>query len=268
MKLSRLKSAFDGRIVVSTRNRVLLGLVDSTNVLAKRIVRSFADRELPPPALLVIASQQLAGRGRLGREWVSQPGRGAYFSLVTVATGDDELASLPLLVGAALSRRISEICACSCRLKWPNDLMVSGRKIGGILIECVTRGAASSGVVIGIGVNYSPSPEVSKVGGIAMQEIASGVPQLTEVIVDLIAAVESELPNAGDMSYAVARCRESSAHRLGDSIHFRTVEGMQRGTFSGIDARGCLILQSAEGGRILLSAGEIIEERTGVSHEP
>ena len=262
MKLSRLKSAFDDRTAVATRNRVLLGTVDSTNALAKRIVRSFADAETPPPGLIIVALQQLAGRGRMGRQWVSQEDRGAYFSLVTVESGSDELASLPLLVGAALSRGISEICGCSCTLKWPNDLMVSGRKIGGILIECVTRGAAPSAVVIGIGVNYSRSPAVSKVGGIAMDEIAVGLPNLPDVIVDLIAAVENELPKVGDMAYAVERGREWSHHRPGDSIRFRTDEGMQRGTFSGIDDRGHLILHSVEGSRILLSAGEIIEERT------
>lgn len=262
MELNRLKSAFDGQAAVTTRNRVLLAAVDSTNALAKRIVRSFSNAEFPPPGLIVVALQQFTGRGRLGRQWVSQLNRGAYVSLVTTATGENELASLPLLVGAALSRSISEICGSPCTLKWPNDLMVAGRKVGGILIECTTRGAATSAVVIGIGVNYSGSPELSKVGGIGMDELAVDLPKLPEVIVELIAAVESELPRVGDISYAVERCRESSDHRPGDAIRFCTEEGMLRGTFCGIDDRGRLILQSLEGSRMLLGAGEIIEERT------
>ena len=135
MNLNRLKNALDSQAGGLTRNRVLLASTDSTNAVARRIVKSFLDADARPPSFLVVAVQQLAGRGRLTREWVSQPDMGAYLSVVTVARGQDELASLPLLVGAGLSRKISEICGCRCRLKWPNDLMVAGRKIGGMLIE-------------------------------------------------------------------------------------------------------------------------------------
>jgi BirA family biotin operon repressor/biotin-[acetyl-CoA-carboxylase] ligase len=267
MNLSRLSGSLGAKTEGMTRNRVLLASADSTNAVARRILGSFLDAELEPPSFLVVAAQQKAGRGRLKREWISLPDRGVYLSLATASKSQDELASLPLLVGAGLSRCISEICGCRCRLKWPNDLMVGGRKIGGILIECVTRGQAASGAVIGIGVNYAGSKEVSEVGGIGMDEVSQRLPELPDVVADIAAAVEVELEHIGDLAYAVACCREVSGHRPGDPIRFRTGKGVREGTFTRIDDRGHLILQSAEGAEVRLSAGDVVEERKDKRNE-
>jgi biotin-(acetyl-CoA carboxylase) ligase len=113
-----------------------------------------------------------------------------------------------------------------------------------------------------MGVNYARSQALSEVGGIAMDEIAQKLPGLPEVISELVMAVEAELEQIGDLAYAVARYRELSAHSLGDVLSFRTAEGIRRGTFSGLDERGFLVLQS-ERGEVRLSAGEAIEEWTG-----
>jgi BirA family biotin operon repressor/biotin-[acetyl-CoA-carboxylase] ligase len=268
MNLSQLFRALDERTEGLVRNRVLLASADSTNAVARGIVRSFLDSDIQPPSFLVVAVRQEAGRGRLRREWLSLPDRGVYLSLVIASQGEEELASLPLLVGAGVSRRISQICGCQCRLKWPNDLMVGGRKVGGILIECLTRGQAASGAVIGIGVNYSGSEEVSAVGGIGMDEITQELPELPEVVAEIAVAVEDELQHIGDMAYAVARSREVSEHQPGDSIRFRTGEGVQQGTFAGIDDRGHLILLGSRGVEIRLSAGDVVEERKDKRYEP
>lgn len=266
MILSRLNEALDRRAGLLTRNRILLESTDSTNSLALRLVRLCMDRGSPPPRMVVIALQQRSGRGRLGKAWVSLPEQGAYLSLVVGASGPDDLASLPLLVSVGLARTVAEISGCFCSLKWPNDLMVSGRKIGGILIESVTRGAVRPAAVIGVGVNYGGSEAVSKVGGVAMSEVARELPPLPEVISELVCGIEEELSHLGEMTYAVARFRELSAHRPGDTLQFRIGEDVQKGTFSGVDDRGFLVLQS-DRGEIRLSAGEAIEEWTGESHE-
>lgn len=266
MILSRLNEALDRRAGLLTRNRILLESIDSTNSLALRLVKLCMDRGSPPPRMVVIALQQRSGRGRLGKAWVSLPEQGAYLSLVVGASGPDDLASLPLLVSVGLARTVAEISGCFCSLKWPNDLMVSGRKIGGILIESVTRGAVRPAAVIGVGVNYGGSEAVSKVGGVAMNEVARELPPLPEVISELVCGIEEELSHLGEMTYAVARFRELSAHRPGDTLQFRIGEDVQKGTFSGVDDRGFLVLQS-DRGEIRLSAGEAIEEWTGESHE-
>ena len=187
-------------------------------------------------------------------------------SLVVGTRGSDDLSSLPLLVGVGLGRKISEISGAACRLKWPNDLVVSRRKIGGILIECVSRGTTGTGAVIGVGVNYGVSPALSEVGGIAIDEIDREPLDLAYVISELLVSVEDELTHIGDMAYAATHYRELSAHSQGDTLQFRTKEGIRRGSFSGLDDRGHLVLQS-DRGEIRLSAGETIEEWTGESHD-
>ena len=266
MNLSRLQDALDCRSGRLACNQVLLASVDSTNDLALRLVRSFLDRESLPPRIVVVALEQDSGRGRLGRTWVSPPGLGAYLSLVVGTKGPEDLASLPLLVGVGLCQEIAEISGCPCSLKWPNDLMVKDRKIGGILIDCVSRGALGTTAVIGIGVNYGSSRALSQVGGIAMDEIGRDLPGLPEVISRIVMALEEELAHIGDSAYAAARYRELSAHRRGDALQYRTERAIRRGTFCGFDERGFLVLQSARG-QIRLSAGEAIEEWTGESHE-
>ena len=266
MNLSRLRAALDSRTERLACNQVLLDSVDSTNSMGLRVVRSFFDRESLPPRTIVVAMRQASGRGRLGRSWVSPSGQGAYLSLVAGMHGPDDVASLPLLVGVGLCQKISEISGAACRLKWPNDLMVEDRKIGGILIDCVSRGTVGTAAVIGIGVNYGRSQELSAVGGIAMDEVARELPDLPEVISELAEALEEQLDHIGDIAYAAARYRDLSAHRHGDTLQYRTEKGIRRGVFTGFDERGFLILRGARG-EIHLGAGEAIEEWTGERHE-
>ena len=104
------------------------------------------------PALLA-AEEQTAGRGRRGRRWHSAPGTGLTFSLaLQVRRPVRELAGLSLVAGVAVSKALRALGVARAALKWPNDLVVDGAKLGGILVE--TRGAgAATRAVIGIGIN-------------------------------------------------------------------------------------------------------------------
>ena len=266
MNLGRLNDVLKRRTGEFAPNRVLVESVDSTNNLALRLVRSFLDRESLPPKILVVALEQRSGRGRQGRRWVSPGGQGVYLSLVVASRGPDDLASLPLLVGVGLGQTISEICSCSCQLKWPNDLLVDGRKVGGILIDCISRGVVGTAAVIGIGVNYRRSHHVAEAGGVAMDEIARELPDFPAVLSELVVGVEQEMTHLGDMGYAARRFREMSVHRPGDTVQYRTDEGLQRASFSGLDERGFLVLENDQG-MIRLSAGEAIEEWREDDHE-
>ena len=112
------------------------------------VAKSFA----PEPAL-VIADQQTAGRGRLGRTWVSTPGASVLLSVCVPkreikATHD----RVSMLVGVALAKAVERLLpGTTVRLKWPNDVMIEGRKLAGILIE-----STGSAYIIGIGLNVTP----------------------------------------------------------------------------------------------------------------
>lgn len=129
----------------------LLQQVDSTNAQAMRHLASGA---VPP--FLIIAEQQTAGRGRRGRSWASPFGENLYYSLVLrVSGGMRQLEGLSLVVGLALLQALRDAGVTEAGLKWPNDLLVGGRKIAGILLELSGDPADVCHVVIGIGVNIN-----------------------------------------------------------------------------------------------------------------
>lgn len=129
---------------------------DSTNSVAMQMLGNGA-----LPGTLVIAETQTNGRGRLQRAWFSPPGTGLYLSMIMrpeLALSD--LPKIPLVAGVAVCRAIEEETGLQPGLKWPNDLLLDGRKFAGIL--CESEGAVTSGqigVVLGIGINVSTPRE-------------------------------------------------------------------------------------------------------------
>jgi BirA family biotin operon repressor/biotin-[acetyl-CoA-carboxylase] ligase len=112
-------------------------------------------------AVLLVAEEQTAGRGRRGRRWHSAPGAGITFSLARrVRRPARELPALSLVAGVAVARALHGLGVGAARLKWPNDLVVDGAKLGGILVE--TRGAGHA--VIGIGQPTAVRPLEAKGG--------------------------------------------------------------------------------------------------------
>jgi BirA family transcriptional regulator, biotin operon repressor / biotin---[acetyl-CoA-carboxylase] ligase len=108
-----------------------------------------------PEGLVLAAERQTAGRGRLGREWVSPPGTGLTFSVLLrpAPVPASLLGWVPLLAGLAASAAVAEVAAANTRLKWPNDLLAGGAKLAGILAE-----GGNGAVVVGLGINVSQRP--------------------------------------------------------------------------------------------------------------
>ena len=129
----------------------ILPQVDSTNSELMR--RARAGRAEP---VLLVAERQTAGRGRLGRSWDSAPGDSLTFSL-GLALAPADWSGLSLAVGVCLAEALHP----DIRLKWPNDLWLGDRKLGGILIEtagCGGAGSAARYAVVGVGINVAPRP--------------------------------------------------------------------------------------------------------------
>jgi BirA family biotin operon repressor/biotin-[acetyl-CoA-carboxylase] ligase len=239
-------------------NLVVLPRVDSTNRIARAIVDEYQTEEQVVRPLLVLALEQTGGRGRQDRVWTSPAGKGVYATRVVAVQDASRLQSLPLLVGVGLSRALAPYLPSACRLKWPNDLVVEGRKIGGILIEAVAQAGRPSVAVIGFGINHGHEAGDLPETGTSVRLLGRGDDvSLEELTWALVQGVEREVAHLGDMIYAAAAWRELSVHRPGDLISCRTVDGVVVGTFEGLDDRGRLVLRS--GGRPLrLSSGEVI----------
>lgn len=129
--------------------------LDSTNNELKKLAAAGA-----PEGTVVIANEQTAGRGRLGRSFASAPGAGIYMSLLLRPDGGaDTAVSLTAVCAVAVSRAIERVCGVPVGIKWINDLLLSGRKICGILCESAVKQDGCLYTVAGIGLNVTTKAE-------------------------------------------------------------------------------------------------------------
>jgi BirA family biotin operon repressor/biotin-[acetyl-CoA-carboxylase] ligase len=125
--------------------------IDSTNNCAKAVAGCGASE-----GTVVIAEQQTAGKGRLGRLWEANPNENLMFSVVLrPKTAADALNLLPLYVAVAVSRAIERVTGLKVECKWPNDILYNGKKLAGILIEGSVKQNMVDYVVIGVGINVN-----------------------------------------------------------------------------------------------------------------
>jgi BirA family transcriptional regulator, biotin operon repressor / biotin---[acetyl-CoA-carboxylase] ligase len=218
--------------------------IDSTNTELMRRARAGHTE----PTLLV-AEQQNAGRGRLGRHWASDPGSSLTFSL-GVLLQPQAWDGLSLAVGLSVASSLHE----SIQLKWPNDLWVRGCKLAGILIET----AAAPGntgpryAVIGIGINIAPRPaEGLSTPPASLQALmpqASAEWALESVVAPLVRGV-LQFEQGGFAPLAARFAARDALH--GQEVHLS--DGIC-GTAQGVDARGALLVRTAQGVRRITSS--------------
>ncbi|MGD2114216.1 MAG: biotin--[acetyl-CoA-carboxylase] ligase [Acidobacteriota bacterium] len=251
-------------------NRVVVARTDSTNRLTRRVVAAYREEEMTPPHLLVLALEQTAGRGRRGRSWHSPPGAGVYATRLLPVAGQDQLRTVPLLAAAGLARAVRALLPDGdCGLEWPNDLVVGGRKLGGVLVESVARADGGALAMIGFGVNHrfeGDSAPPDELHATSLADALGDPPSLGSVTRALVDGLERALERVGDVAHAIALFRELSVHRAGDPIRCRTGDEVVTGTFAGFDDRGFLRLDR-NGEERLIPAGEIIEPLAGTVEE-
>ena len=132
-----------------TQNLIWLSEVDSTNTYCKK---HFAELE---DGAVVCTDNQTAGRGRLGRDWINAAGQGLYYTLV-IKRPLAQPSTLPLLSSMAVRAAVKVCFGRDTRVKWPNDLLLNGKKLVGILCEGIApRAGAEGGIICGIGVNLA-----------------------------------------------------------------------------------------------------------------
>ncbi|MBW8844111.1 MAG: biotin--[acetyl-CoA-carboxylase] ligase [Burkholderiales bacterium] len=209
--------------------------------------------------LLVSASRQTAGRGRLGRAWLTdQAGNDAAltFSVAVTLPAELDLSGLSLAVGCTVADALDPDGE-RIRLKWPNDLFLDGAKLGGILIETVPLPDQRRGVVIGIGLNLQPLPPEADRGAFASGHAAlqSLDPSATAgATLDRLApALRAMLADFETLGFAPWQAafgrRDLAAGR-------RVRVGDQPGVARGVSPRGELLLETAAG-VLPMSGGEL-----------
>jgi BirA family biotin operon repressor/biotin-[acetyl-CoA-carboxylase] ligase len=211
--------------------------------------------------LWVSAQCQTAGRGRRGRAWVSEPGNLYASLLMTDPAPAARVAELSFVAALAVRDAIAEaVPALAPRLafKWPNDVLLAGEKVAGILIEGeVTRGEPAT-VVIGIGVNCVSHPSEAAFPATDLRARGAGIsPQ--ELLANLSVALFNRLAQ-WDRGNGFAGIRAewlASAHAVGATVRVSDGSGEQTGRFAGLDDTGRLLLDLADGTRREIAAGDV-----------
>ena len=238
--------------------------LDSTNREAVALGQAGAEH-----GTLVLADAQTAGRGRLARAWFSPPGVNLYASLVVRPTIEAQglaawLSWLPLMAALGAAEAIDTVRSVNVAVKWPNDLLINGRKVGGILCESATAPGAGSFQVIGMGINVNGEatdfPE-------ELREIATTIRQETGHVIDrnrLIAQVLLELEACLDEFLARGAERIALAYRRRCTTIGRTVKAVLAdgkvciGVAEGINQDGSLTLvESAATGQLTATVRQL-----------
>jgi len=223
----------------------------------------------PGSSEVLLAEYQSAGRGRRGRTWLAPPGGAICLSLSwTFREVPPELGALGLVVGVCVLRALRDLRVDGVQLKWPNDLLVNGKKLGGVLIELRAESTGPACVVIGIGLNVALGAELLKQiaeTGLTPTDLNNaglGSTSRNEVIACVLGACISGLLEfeRDALRPFLADWHGADALR-GEQVNVAGAQGVTQGLAAGIDMHGALLLQTPAGVQRFLS-GDVSVRRT------
>lgn len=237
-------------------DHVALNAVESTNEEAKKLAIAGA-----PAGTIVTAVSQRSGRGRVGRKWTSPPGN-LYTSLVLRPRRPlSEVGSLSLVAALAIGHTLGNLLSYvdNWQLKWPNDVLVDGAKISGVLAESeINEAGQLAWVVIGMGINVEITPEI------ADRPVTSLKKQGLEVTVDVVFRKLQENFRAlyevweRDGFEGVKLDWVSHAQGLGCPVYMHLAKTVITGNFVDLGSDGAIIIEDKEGTRHRVLAGDVM----------
>ncbi|TJZ90096.1 biotin--[acetyl-CoA-carboxylase] ligase [Paracoccus gahaiensis] len=238
--------------------RHVLDRVDSTNAHALRLAPL-----LSGPAW-IMARRQEAGRGRRGRAWTDPPGNFAATLVMRPEGGPGDAARLSFVAALAVHDALRALCGpgLALSLKWPNDVLLNGGKLSGILLESSGAGGQVAVLAVGIGINLvaAPEPEQLEPGALRPVSLAgeTGLQIAPEDLLDALAASfdhwQRQMRTQG--FEPIRSAWMARAARLGETITARMGTTETTGRFDGIDPTGALVLTTPRG-RQAISAADI-----------
>ncbi len=233
--------------------------IDSTNSYARERAESGAGE-----GEVVVAESQSQGRGRLGRRWESPPFANLYVSiLLRPKLSPAHVAQITLMAAVALAEVVEGFVPEKPAIKWPNDILIGGKKLAGILTEGACSAERVEYVILGIGVNlnyaYSAMPEEIRRSATSVLEAAGRPVQRESFLQRLIQGIErcyGELEQAGFDALA-ARWESYFAWR-GRRVRVELLDQVTAGTATGIDRDGALVIVDDGGSAQRILAGDVI----------
>ncbi len=239
-------------------NIAYLDVVDSTHSMCQRLIDQMDDENFRLEGTVVLASRQSGGIGRTHRRWVSPPG-GLYVNWLRCGLPRETIGQLPMLAAAAAHAAITGLGVGGAAIKWPNDIVVGGEKLAGILVYA--RHGALSWATVGLGVNLSAVPEVSN-ADLQPTAVVEHIPPAPlqewcmSIVQSFVPALSASLDDAAP---ALAAWRRHLVHRPGDTLNVRLASGTRvTGTFIGLTKEGFLRLQQRDR-ELTISTGDVVE---------
>lgn len=238
-------------------NLACLATIPSSNDLARELIDFyFQEEQLLSPTVLV-AEEQPRARGRNGRQWKAPKGRGLYLTFVQAVGEHDPLPLLTLAVARWVREAIRDSSGLAACLKWPNDLYIERRKLGGVLAEARTQGGDTY-LAVGIGINVRGAADELGIPHATTieQETGRSVP-LAPLLQAILDRVDRGLADT-ERSREVTEWERASIHRPGDRMRVRSAGKEVVGEYRGIDSSGFLRLVTPTG-ETVVSNGELEE---------
>jgi len=237
---------------------VRMETVDSTNAEARRRAKAGE-----PGPLWIWSARQSQGRGRGGREWISRPGNLFASLLVGVNCPPRIAGQLALLAGIVAYDTIAKLIAYEGRpellLKWPNDILLSGEKLAGVLLENVgSSGENRSVVVIGTGINLASHPEDLPQPAVSLS--AYGMTVTPAEALEVLAATTRDWITRWGEGFCFPTIRRAWLDRAGPAgrpLRVKVQGKETDGVYGGLDADGALRLLTPDGGEYRIAAGDV-----------
>ena len=232
--------------------------VESTNLLAIQLARQDA-----PEGVVVLADQQLSGRGRGRRSWHSPEGVGIYCSVILRPHVEPEKGQLiTLMAGVSIAKAIELQTGLSPRVKWPNDVLINDNKVAGILLEAEVSRARIGYAVIGFGINVNNDradlPEDIKVNASSIRMELKKPVDRGALVIEIFSELEKLYHRfqCGDFSVILEQWRHYSS-TLGQRVRIWQEDKATEGHAFDLTENGGLVVKLEEGKQIVFHAGDV-----------
>ena len=237
-------------------NLTFLAVTDSSNDLAMELIDMYFEEDERFPATVLVAESEPHAHGRTGR-WEAPPGRGLYFTFVREARAGEPISMMPIAVARWVRDALRDATGVRIQLKWPNDLFVGRRKVGGILAEARTQGEDTY-VALGVGLNVLGSAASLKVpAATTLEEEAGRAVALAPLLQCILDRLDAELA-APRWAEEVPAWERASVHRQGDRLTVRREGKEISGQYAGLSPEGFLKLKTAAE-EVVVSSGMLVK---------
>lgn len=224
------------------RQFVYIQQVDSTNSML------LESKEFKKSGTVVLAEEQESGRGRKEREWLSQPGQNLTFSILLRAVNGKKVNIINLGASLAVAQAIENLYQLKTSLKWPNDVLISGRKVAGILLESTSKGSDLDRVVIGIGINVNQAnfPGRYLVEPTSIKKEFKSRGNREKLLSEVLNLFEEILIKIDENPNEILEDWKERCKIIGEKIKIESEKETKFGIFDDLDENGFLILKSGE----------------------